>query len=350
MPAIQQGQPYQLANRCWGIRYYDPTSGKRARATEGGAGFSSPSAAKKWLREFLEAVRRGEHRTSTYTLAEFVPVYLARHQGRQRTIATLRERLRHATATFGDVPLRELEALTDEIAGWQATLPERSRYGIVQALRQTLEAAVRWQHMNRNPAKLAGRNSQPTPRAVRVFSPAELNTIASELSEIYRPLPPFVAATGLRPEEWGALERRDVDRRAGVLNVVRTSPAASKDDPRTVVELGKTNVSRRQVPLSPRALAALDALPPRLHTPLLFPAPEGGLFNIDNFRRREWGPAIEAGGVRLPRGSMTCVRPTPRTACSSDRDLRAGADHGDLGTHDRASLRGAAHWRRGEHR
>ncbi len=153
---------------------------------------------------------------------------------------------------------------------------------------------MRWGYISRNQAKLAGRNRQPAPRSVRAFTRAELGAISAELSQRYCSLPAFAAATGLRPEEWQALERRDLDRRAGLVNVLRTVSDGK------VVELTKTNVSRRQVPLSRRALGALDAPPPRLDTLLIFPAPAGGLLNLDNFRRRQWSPAIASGGVRRP--------------------------------------------------
>jgi integrase len=163
-----------------------------------------------------------------------------------------------------------------------------------QAFRQTLEAAVRWGYMGRNPAKLAGRNCQPSPRTVRTYSSNEVEAISVELSAMYRPVPAFAAATGLRPEEWQALERRDVDKAARVVNVVRTASDGK------VVELGKTSGARRQVPLSKVAIRALDELPPRLDTPLLFPSTGGSLMNLDNWRRREWAPAIAASGVAIP--------------------------------------------------
>jgi integrase len=114
------------------------------------------------------------------------------------------------------------------------------------------------------------------------------------MSPQYRPLPIFAAATGLRPEEWQALERRDVDRAASMLTVRQTVSSGE------IVELGKTARSRRQVPLSPRALDAIDALPPRLDTLLIFPSKRGKPINLDHFRGREWRPAIEAAGIAQP--------------------------------------------------
>jgi integrase len=193
------------------------------------------------------------------------------------------------------VPLHELEAMSVELADWQATLPERSRYGIMQTLRQTLAAAVRWGYMSANPARLAGENPQPPPRPPDPFTLAEVDAIADELGAVYGPLVRFAAATGLRPEEWAALERRDVDRRAGHVNVRRSVSSGA------VRELGKTDRSRRQVPLSLRATAALEELLARLDTPLLFPAPNGGLLEYHNWYRREWRPALDSSGVRQRR-------------------------------------------------
>jgi integrase len=89
------------------------------------------------------------------------------------------------------------------------------------------------------------------------------------------------------------LERKHVDRRSNVVNVQQTVSEGE------IVELAKTARSRRQVPLSRRASAALDRLPARIDR-LLFAAPEGGLLDLHNFRRREWNPAITSSRVRKP--------------------------------------------------
>ena len=323
MPAVQRGQPYRLGPRRWGIRYYGPDGVRRRQSP-----FDSRSEALAWYRRVIEPQLRGEQpERPDLTLAEFVDMYLERHAVtvRPRTIATLRDRLRHAVAAFGDIHLRELERMADEIAGWRAQLPPRAGHGIDQALRQVLEAAVRWEYIARNPAKLAGRNPKPPPRGVRAFTFDELAAIAVEVSPAYQQLPAFAAATGLRPEEWQVLERRDIDRRAGILVVRRTLSSGE------VVELAKTSASRREVPLSPRAVEAVEQLSPRLDVPLLWTAPEGGLLNLDNFRRRHGSGRrrLRRAGFALRLGSTTSGRRSRRTrsrpVCRSSTWLRSWA-------------------------
>ena len=196
MPATQRGQAYRLGPNRWGLRHYDSQGVRRRKSP-----FPSKSAALAHYRDVIEPHLRGDPvPLPQLTLAEFIPLYLERHAAsvRPRTIITLRERLPHAIRAFGSTPLRDLERMSGELASWQARLPDRSRYGIVQALRQALEAAVRWGYVSRNPAKLAGRNRQPAPRSVRAFTRAELDAIAAELSPMYAPLPTVSCHTAIR--------------------------------------------------------------------------------------------------------------------------------------------------------
>jgi hypothetical protein len=136
MPATQRGQAYRLGPHRWGLRYYD-ANGQRRRKSP----FPSKTAALDHYRNVIEPELRGDPvPMPEITLVELVDLFLERHAAsvRPRTIKILHERLAYATRAFGDVPLRDLERMSGEIAAWQAKLPERSRYGIVSALRQTL--------------------------------------------------------------------------------------------------------------------------------------------------------------------------------------------------------------------
>lgn len=108
---------------------------------------------------------------------------------------------------------------------------------------------------------------------------------------MFCPLVVFAAETGLRTNEWAALERRDVDRQGPAVVVQRRYADG------VLTPYPKTQRSRRRVPLTARALAAVDSLPPRLDTPLLFPAAKGGHIGLDAWRTREWYPALDAAGL-----------------------------------------------------
>jgi integrase len=292
--------PAEKRRRVYGTgSVYETASGVGIRWLEGGkrrhqSPFPNKTAARQWFNENVAPRLRGPARPDPgITLDAFCGVFLERHGATvsPSTKATLTERLKPAREVFGSWTLRELEGAAADVAAWRAGLSETSRYRLTSALRQALCAAVRWRYLTVNPAVDAGRNPQPRAEELDPFTRDEVDKIADELGRAYGPLAIVGAETGLRTAELVALERRDLQDGAVV---VQRRYANGR-----LVDYPKTERSRRRVPLTDRAQTALDGLPARIDTRLVFAASEGGHIDLDNFRYRDWKPACEAAGVRV---------------------------------------------------
>lgn len=287
MPRATTGSTYPEAGGTVGIRW--PEAGGRPQR----GGFKNATEARRWFRANVAPRLDRGGPSSAILYAAFAELYVARWSPGKatRTVATMNVRLAPSLEQFGAWRLAELEPAVDDVVAWRATLPtEHARYRATRAMRQVLNGAVRWRYIATNPAHEFGANRQPRAREVDPFTVEEIDAIAEEIGPRYGPLVVFAAETGLRTNEWIALERRDVDRRAREVIVRhRVTDGEHYDDPKT---------DRHVVPLTPRAEAALDALPARLDTALVFPAPEGGYLDLDNWRSRHWAPAVEAAGLR----------------------------------------------------
>src|SRR5262249_33407808 len=178
MPAEARPRARRLPSGRWQLRYTIDGVVKT------GGAFCSKTEALQAYRDVVEPSLDGAGRRDL-NLQELVDLYLERHGtiASPVTIRTLRHRMTRPLEEFGDTPLRDLERMTDEVAGFAAALPERFRHAVMSAFRQTLDAGVRYGYLGANSAKLAGRNPQTPPRAIRVFTPDELKALREELDE-----------------------------------------------------------------------------------------------------------------------------------------------------------------------
>lgn len=242
------------------------------------------------------ALRRGDRIPTSnrpQTVDELLDVFLEKKGATWSSLTKKKNlrQLRPARKTFGDRHPDSLNRL--ELEDWRATLAAGSAYNVFRSLRQGLS----WAHargLTDRDASVGIKNPKRKRHERKPIVPFEtwdeVGAIADELGERYRAIPLFAVGTGLRPEEWIALERSDIDRDARLIRVCKRYTDGR-------IEQGTKTVPERFVPLRQRVLEALDAMPTRIDTPILFPAPRGGYLEINRFRLRHWYPALRAAGL-----------------------------------------------------
>ena len=294
MPKRQAGTVVRRGSRNYGVRFLDEVGRRRYQG-----GFETRTEAETWLRakvDEIERLRRGDsatlRRRQLPTLGALVDEFVAQHAVTPETLRKVRAHLALATAALGERRIDRLTAL--DLSTWRSTISAGYRHEVFRTLRQVLEHATQLGLLDENPAaRVKNRRARDvTPRRIAPFeSWDEIEALVAELDPRFAAIPVFAAGTGLRPEEWIALERRDLDRQERVVHVRRVFTQRRRK------ELGKTEKSLRRVPIRQLVLDALDAAPPRIDSPLLFPSPRGGYIDLERFRYREWTPALRAAGL-----------------------------------------------------
>jgi integrase len=226
-------------------------------------GFDSRGAAVAARRAAVEAVRRGEVRTSRETFGEFWAGVLEAKRpyvtaGTLQDYATQgRKRL---LPWFGELRLAAVDE--DRVRGWLAEMAELVDAGELSAktvsnartcLSMTLGEAVRRGHIAHNPCRYVP--ELPVERAeLDYLRLSEIERYLEACVEHYRPLAEFLIGTGARISEALATCWPDVDLGAGV---VRISRQRARGADATVQTKGKRF---RSVQIGPRLVQTLRAL------------------------------------------------------------------------------------------
>lgn len=226
----------------------------------------------------------------------------------------------HILPAFGALPLAAIDHML--IQRWIADLAKKYAPSTVhkaeQLLNRYLKEAVRAGRLASNPAAEV-RLPKIVKKEMRFLDPTEVARLTDSIDQRYRGFVTLGAFSGLRVGEMFGLRVKNVDVLRRQINVVEQLQEVSGH---LMFGPPKTPTSVRRVPVPS---IVIDEITPHLvNRPAdatVFLAPEGGLVRLNQFRRRQWNPAVAAAGL----GEKCVIHSLRHTAISLW--IASGATH-----------------------
>jgi len=278
----------------WVARWREPSGRQRKRS------FRRKADAERFLTGVQHAQLAGTYidpALARVTVADWSDRWLAQLQVKPSTAARYESLLRvHVLPTWGRVPLHAVTHA--EVARWVAELTGK---GLASAtVRQAhrvfsllLALAVRDNRIPRNPAS-GVRLPRGAPKEKRWLTHVEVAALADAAGDCGGLVIRVLAYTGLRFGELAALRvsRVDMTRRR-----ITVAESVTEVAGKAVFGTPKTHATR-SVSLPQFLLDRLaDQVADKPDDAFVFPAPQGGVLRLRNWRRHVFDPAVTAAGL-----------------------------------------------------
>lgn len=297
------GRLRQLSSGRWQARYPGPDGQDRSAPTT----FATKTEAARWLSLVESELSRqtwidpGRGRLPLRTYAQ---AWVAeRPELRPKTVELYRSLLRrHVLPSLGDVPLMKIT--TERVRSWRSDLLANGVSPTTTAkayrlLRAVLATAVDDELIVRNPCRIKGASSEPTPERP-VATVRQVFAIADQMPDHLRALVLLATFASLRWGELVALRRRNLDLDRGLVRVVAAYNELSTGEMR----LGppKSAAGRRSVALPRLILPSLVSHLAEHAQPgadgLVFVGPKGGALRRSNFDKMvRWRDVVANAGI-----------------------------------------------------
>jgi integrase len=282
-------------DRRYEVRYWDAVGRNRSRAFsvhKEALAFKLDVERRRQAGILFQAPPESFGEVAQAWLERFVIGAAGRVRPRPKTIRTAEDCLRYL-APLNELPLERIRRphVEDLLARIATHAPRRAEMAL-SLLRRILKAAEeRGQQVDR--AIYGIRMARADEREPRFLTWEEAEELQSWMPEYVCRIVPVAILTVLRRAEILGLRDDDIDFASGSLAVFSQRQDGERVKP-------KTRAGRRTVEVGPRALALLReqqlARSPGADG-YLFPAPEGGPFDGDNFFSRVFKPAARHAGM-----------------------------------------------------